>query len=332
MSLNTTPNNPPQPSLPTYNFDMLATVPTYSRSSYLSNSGVQASNWADSKTPDPVTGTPMPASLAGFVKLWAIRDGVTDPTTLMVEDLSAQSGSPAMKPLTILDPVTNQPRPLTVAEMGAFNIPGLRTYVAWVPAASQVVDIATGDILSPIELSTQLQAFQLAVALGLPAAAVQDGSAVGTGFYQYPASEPRRRWQLNMPGATGPLNVGRMLAQEYALGVGYPGHWDLSVVGNPNWANDPLPPTDGITTGVGTIIPTPKRALLPATEYFERLLIGSELLNTNLAAPPSAGGGTVSAGDFTAADRANIANQQAELLKIQATLLAICKVFGVSVS
>jgi hypothetical protein len=106
-------------------------------------------------------------------------------------------------------------------------------------------------------------------------------------------------------------------------GVGYPGQWNLSAPVGPTFEFTAALP-DGIWAGVapaGSAIPCPVRPLLP-TEYFEQVLGGSEILNTNLIQPPSATGETVRVGDFTSADRATLAAMQAQIAAI-ATAMGI---------
>jgi hypothetical protein len=144
----------------------------------------------------------------------------------------------------------------------------------------------------------------------------------GLQAYNYPATE-MRRWYGVIYNSL-PLTVGTELAQMNAQGVGYPGQWALPTAGAPVFLFAPAP-EDGITSGVaaaGSAIPCPIRPLL-VTEYFEQVLGGNEILNTNLIQPPSASGGLVAVGDFTAADRATLAS-------IQTQIAGIAKALGIN--
>jgi len=295
---------PAQPNLPDYGFGSLALFSSYTRASYLATFGVQAPNWDATKAP----------------KAWFDTSG-TNPSTYLTPNLLAASGSSAEQPLTVMDATTGQPRPLTLDEAAAVNIPGLISYPPYVIAPSDAIQQATGAILNPTYLSTFAQAVQLAIAWGVPAtfgvpgASIVDMDPGGETAYTYAPSEARRWYGIVYNGQ--PLTVGTELAQMNSQGVGYPGQWNLSAPEGPTFEFTAALP-DGISTGValaGSAIPCPVRPLLP-TEYFEQVLGGSEILNTNLLQPPSATGGTVTVGDFTTADRATLAAMQAQIAAI----------------
>jgi hypothetical protein len=302
---------PAQPNLPDYGFGFLALFESYTRASYLAAFGVQAPNWDATQAP----------------KAWFDTSG-TSPSTYLAPNLLAASGSSAVQPLTVIDAVTGQPRALTLEEAAAVNIPGLISYPPYVIAPSDAIQPSTGAILNPTYLSTFAQAVQLAIAWGVPAtfgvpgATIVDMDPGGDQAYVYPATEARRWYGVIFNGL--PLTVGTELAQMNSQGVGYPGQWNLAAAVGPTFEFSAALP-DGISTGVapaGSAIPCPIRALLP-TEYFEQVLGGSEILNTNLIQPPSATGGTVTVGDFTSADRATLASMQAQIA-------AIAKAIGIT--
>jgi hypothetical protein len=306
------PTVPAQPNLPDYGFGFLALFTSYTRASYLAAFGLQAPNWDATKAP----------------KAWFDTSG-TSPSTYLAPNLSAASGSSGEQPLTVIDAATGQPRPLTPEEAAAVNIPGLISYPQHVIAPSEAVQQGTGAILNPTYLSTFAQAVELAIAWGVPPTfGVSDGTIVdmdpgGDQAYVYPPSEARRWYGIVYKGL--PLTVGTELAQMNSQGVGYPGQWNLSAPVGPTFEFTRALP-DGISTGVaaaGSAIPCPVRPLLP-TEYFEQVLGGSEILNTNLIQPPSATGGTVTVGDFTSADRATLGAMQAQIA-------AIAKAMGIAI-
>jgi hypothetical protein len=304
------PTVPAQPNLPDYGFGSLALFASYTRASYLAAFGVQAPNWDATKAP----------------KAWFDTSG-TNPSTYLAPNLLAVSGSSAEQPLTVIEAATGQPRALTPEEAAAVNIPGLISYPPYVVAPSDAIQLATGATLNPTYLSTFAQAVQLAVAWGVPAtfgipgATIVDMDPGGDQAYVYPTGEARRWYGILYNGQ--PLTVGTELAQMNSQGVGYPGQWNLSAPVGPTFEFTAALP-DGIWAGVapaGSAIPCPVRPLLP-TEYFEQVLGGSEILNTNLIQPPSATGETVRVGDFTSADRATLAAMQAQIAAI-ATAMGI---------
>jgi hypothetical protein len=305
------PASPAQPNLPDYGFGSLALFQSYTRASYLAAFGIQAPNWDATRAP----------------KAWFDTSG-TSPSTYLAPNLLAASGSSGEQALTVIDATTAQPRPLTLEEAAAVNIPGLITYPAYAIAPSDAVQEGTGAFLNPTYLSTFAQAVQLAIAWGVPAtfgipgATIVDMDPGGDQAYVYPATEARR-WYGIVYNAL-PLTVGTELAQMNSQGVGYPGQWNLSAPAGPTFEFTAALP-DGISSGVapaGSAIPCPVRPLLP-TEYFEQVLGGSEILNTNLIQPPSANGGTLTVGDFTSADRATLASMQAQVA-------AIAKAMGIT--
>ena len=295
---------PAQPALPTYGFPALALFTSYSRASFLAQFSVQAPNWN-------------PAFPA---KYWFDTSG-TAPSSYLMPDLIDPTGTSGEQPLTINDPITGLPRALTLAEAAAVNIPGLQTYPPYEIAPSDIIQQSTGAILTGTYLSTFAQAVALCAAVGLavsfggPGATIVDMDPGGEQAYTYPATEQRRWYGIIWQGQ--PLTVGTILAQQNSQGVGYPGTWNLT--GSTPTFVFAQPGPDGITSGAPTsTVPVPVRPLL-TTEYFEQVLGGSEILNTNLIQPPSSTGGTT-VGDYTAADRASAAATAALVLKIAAAL------------
>jgi hypothetical protein len=308
MTPTSLPVTPAQPNLPDYGFQALALFPTWTRASYLAAFGVQAPNWDATKP----------------VKLWFDTSGNDSSKYFMPQQLAA-SGTPAEQPLTVLDATTGQPRPLTLAEAAAVNIPGLMTYPSYgvtIGAPTDVIQQSTGASLSEEYLSTFAQAMQIAEAWGVPVsfggvvASIVDMDPGGQQAYTFPAGESRRQYGVMWQGL--PQNVGMVLYQMNQQGVGHPGSWSLTGSSTPTFVFA-QPGPDGITSGVSLVtIPVPVRPLLP-TEYFEQVLGGSEIINTNLLQPPSATG-SVTVGDFTSADRATLASMQAQIAKIAAAM------------
>jgi hypothetical protein len=111
----------------------------------------------------------------------------------------------------------------------------------------------------------------------------------------YPPSELRRAWDIVFKGS--PLNVGMLLAQKYAKGIGAPGHWDTSG-SDAVWVSDPPAPTGLDDTRPPR--PMPMRDLLP-NEVFKAGLMGVGISRTDLQAAVDQANG-----EFTADDRATL--------------------------
>ena len=106
---------------------------------------------------------------------------------------------------------------MTKAEAGSLNLPGAYAYPTWIqPHTAATSD---GQVMGPNSLSTQKQATELAVELGLEMAENTDHRVSWNG-------EVRRMYQVKFKGSW--VNVGLLLEQRNSEGVGSPGRWDLT--------------------------------------------------------------------------------------------------------
>jgi hypothetical protein len=332
----------PVPNAATYGFiPTLQIVTPTTRSGYKAAAGTQYANWNQvTDGPNGLGGNPLP-SLVGKPKYWAIVDPTVDPASLMIPNPSAASGSSGEVPLTIADETTGLQRPLTVAEMGAYNFPGLMTYDPYVPAIMQATQEGTGAVPNAIYFSNYADAVALAIQLGIPVSqqTIVDLEPAGAQGYVYAAGETRRVWVIVPPGGSATnvqLNVGIMLQQRngpqapgFFSGVGSPGQWNGNAF-SPTWVPAALPP-DGIGTGVaqaGETIQVPVRALIVGVEVIQAGLMGDVIFNTNLAQPPAAGGS--GGGGMTTQQLTSLANAEAQISALIAGQAAIMKAMGIA--
>jgi hypothetical protein len=280
MAPQSIPSNPAQPNQSIYGFGALQTVPTYTRASYLAAFGVQAPNFDATKAP----------------KYWFDSTvNLSSPSNVAVYNVVSVEG--------ILATITQLSLPASQA--AAVNIPGLITYPPYViqPTTATMTGLPPSGVpFNADVLSNQQDALNLANSFGLSSSAVIDGDpTIGPFVVNYPATETRRQWDILFKGNA--VNVGIMIANMNANGVGAPGAWDLSG-SQPTWVPAPMPP-DGITSGVpaaNSQVSVPVRALLP-NEKIQTTLMGSVIARTDMS---SAATTDTSAGGFTDTDRATL--------------------------
>jgi hypothetical protein len=258
---------------------LLNLLPEYDRDGYLAAAGVQ-----------PPTNDPTQP-----VKTW-----------VATEDASGNSITPTTPAVTFNYWVPNGNNAptwgsftVTGAQALAPNIPGLATYPAYVPAPTPATQ--GGDLTNPIsiqagDLSTEAQALALAESWGMTAAeaaaAVADTYDIQFAPFTINYNGDTRQYlTISWNGIL--VNVGEMLQNMYAAGVGAPGSWNLEtgVPGqtNPVWVSTQpaVAPTPN-----ATILPVPQRALL-ANEVFVETLMAVEVGRTDLSqSAGGTGGGT----------------------------------------
>ena len=142
--------------------------------------------------------------------------------------------------------------------------PQAHVYPPWNPPPSDAVLVSGGVPVSPINpryLSNESEADLLYSQLGGTGGVQLWTPDPGPGniHVQY-GTDPRREFQFNWQGQL--LNVGFLLAEKYANGVGAPGTWDLSGP-EPRWIPAPppvLPPTY-------KVVPMPMRELFAFEQW-----------------------------------------------------------------
>ena len=260
----------PQPEAAVYTTDALALFKTYTRNSYLAEFGVQApawdparpaKNWFDSAANASAPESPRAYTIAG----------------------QDQSGNWGFQPMT-----------LTAGDAATVNLPGAVVYPPYQPASTQAT--RARQSINPVYMVLQADAEAVMAEVG--GNGLFDEGAIAKNPVSYPAvnypmDEPRRMWAFQVKGQQ--YYAGLLLASKYALGVGWPGHWDFSH-GYPLWVSGAPAPTGVMDPR--SPVPMPVRALLPN----ERLQagpmgIGVLVARTDLAPAPAGAGG------FTADDR-----------------------------
>lgn len=285
------PVTPPQPATSPYAVNALELFPTYTRATYLAKTGNQAP----------------PFDITRPAKAW-YDSSVTGSASYTVFNQSMSA--PELIPLT-----------LSAAVAKSVNLPGLPTYTQYVQQASNVIvtNGSSGSGYSGLYQSTEAQANALKAEIGDASLVVTSGlgpmfpGAVFV-YQKIDSSSPVGIYLL------GNQNVGQMLQQRNANGVGYPGTWAKNISGN--YVFSPATLNDGSTSTLGST-PTPVRPLL-ANEALVSVPAGifpiAEVVRTDL---PSTQPSNVPTTDgFTAADRTAL-NQMLTLIQ------ALAKAFGV---
>jgi hypothetical protein len=262
-----TPAAQPQPNQETFAIDALALFHTYTRDSYNAAFGVDAPAWDPARLSkswfDSTVDTSQPSNLASY--------------QMIGQDAS---GTWSILPYT-----------MPASEAASVNIPGAVVYPPYVIASTDAT--RGGSPINPAYLSLEADAQSLMTALSGTGLFDDGATAVLPNVYQ--ADEARRSWSFLWNGRT--INVGELLVQQNAHGVGAPGHWDVSS-GSPVWVADPLPPSGLDDTRPPR--PVPVRALLP-NEQLEPgpMGFGVQVLRTDLQLATAKASGA-----FTEDDRA----------------------------
>jgi hypothetical protein len=257
----------PQPNQETFPIDALALFHTYTRDSYRVAFGVDAPVWDATRLSkswfDSTVDTTQPANVANY---------------RMVGQDSA--GAWAILPYS-----------MPASEAASVNIPGIIVYPPYVIAPTTAT--RGGSPINPAYLSLGSEAQALMTALS--GTGLFDDGATAVLPNIYPADEPRRSWSFLWNGRA--INVGQLLVQENAHGVGAPGHWDISS-GSPVWIADPASPSG--LDDPRPPRPVPVRALLP-NEQLEAgpTGFGAQVLRTDLQLAAAEANGA-----FTPDDRA----------------------------
>lgn len=299
MPVITTPIYPPQPTDPFYPGAALNMLPTYTRASYATAQGSDAPTGSIIRRP----------------KYWADSSVGNSQSLVNYQYFDTTTTPPTVKIMSI-----------SALEASQFNIPGLQTYPKYVVASTLATSL--GAPLNPNSLSTLEQADVIAVQWGLdPESAV----AQNLGTYSWPDNEQRRVYEIMLNGTQ--YNVGQLLIEQNNFGVGAPGMWLMSAPGGPQWVQ--MPPMSQNFTAAPW--PNPIRKLL-ANEGIANgggALGGQTVIvyNTTMNSPynPNVNASTVSGASTSTGGGGLTADQDARLTRIDNTLAAVAKAFGVVV-
>jgi hypothetical protein len=181
------------------------------------------------------------------------------------------------------------------------NLPGAITYPQYVVQPTSATRGTSG--MSANYLSLESDANALLPTFG--GTSIVDQGITPVFPVVYPADEPRRMWAIVMPNGNQ-LNVGLLLLELNAGGIGAPGHWDTSADSSPGgypvWVADPPAPNGLDYTGAHCAMPV--RALLPNEQVGMQnlgILASPVIMRTDLGQAAAE-----LAGQFTPADRQNL--------------------------
>jgi hypothetical protein len=225
---------PPQPSTEFFSIQDLALFKSYSRESYRAAFGVEAAAYDPSR----------------LRKSWFDSTvDVSDPANVAVYYIAAKGpdGNGSLRQMVI-----------PAQEAATVNLPGRISYPPYV--VSPTLATRGGSNLNAIYLSLESDAQALMKELG-GTSLQQEELASFPG--SYPSDEPRRAWCFALQGQAS--NVGALLLNRNAQGVGAPGHWDVSSPG-PVWVPDPPAPTGADDTRQPREMPV--RSLLPNEQLY----------------------------------------------------------------
>lgn len=214
----------------TYGLASLGLFTEYTRDGYESTFGIQPPDFNPAKP----------------VKLWFDSDAVSGQNS-KYKTVDARTG--LYGPLVIPGD-----------DAAAVNIPGGHRFASW-----QIVPTGAtrgGGQVNAKYLSSKGQADTIAAALG-GTASEYDGGAYFPIFF--PDSETRRWYQVTVDGVD--YNVGMLIAQQYANGIGAPGHWQKDPVNGYYWVSAYAPPPP--------VVSTPKVAMPMRDLYPGERMIGT---------------------------------------------------------
>jgi hypothetical protein len=267
------PVPPPQPDQDIFSPVELALFQEYTRESYRSTFAVDAPPW------DPTR----------LYKSWFDSSAPTPrPNTVTYQVFGQDStGAWGFQNLT-----------LAFADAAAVNLPGAITYLHYVVPPTDATRGSSG--MSANYLSLESDANALLPVFG--GTSLLDQGITPVFPVVYPADEARRMWAIVMPNGNQ-LNVGLLLLERNAGGVGSPGHWDTSADsfpgGYPVWSADAAAPTGLDDTRPHCAMPV--RPLLPNERIGMQtlgILASPVIMRTDLGQAAAE-----LAGQFTPADR-----------------------------
>lgn len=267
------PIAPPQPDQDIFSPVELALFQEYTRESYRSTFGVDAPPW------DPTR----------LYKSWFDSSAFTPQPNTVAYQIFGQdaAGVWGFQNLT-----------LTFADAAAVNLPGAITYPQYTVLPTSATRGSSG--MSANYLSLESDANALLPIFG--GTSLLDQGITPVFPVVYPADEARRMWAILMPNGNQ-LNVGLLLLERNAAGVGSPGHWNTSADsvpgGYPVWSADPAAPTGLDDTRPHCAMPV--RALLPNERVGMQtlgILASPVIMRTDLGQAAAE-----LAGQFTPADR-----------------------------
>ncbi len=225
MAIKIKPKKLTVPDEPFYPIDRLYLFDRFDRMSWERTFGEQAPPFDPARPP----------------KRWAdtsALEGVADADAKFVEYDYFDFGSRTFKKLR-----------LTAREAATPNLPGAYVFPKYEPAPTPAVvrhPDRGASPLNPVMLSTREEAEALRQELGGESVVENTMSEAGPFRVDW-QGERRRMWLVRIGNQY--YNVGLLLARKYRYGVGAPGEWSFSPIGQPTWTpkrqatgeNDPRP-------------------------------------------------------------------------------------------
>ena len=273
---------PPQPNEDVYSPSALALFLEFTRDTYTAAFGVAPPPW------DPTR----------LCKSWfdsSVPSGAsvsTPPAATVIYQILGQdtTGAWGLQNMT-----------LASADAASVNLPGAITYPQYVVQPTDATRGNSGMSANYLSLESDANALMPTFA----GTSLVDQGITAVFPVVYPADEPRRMWAIVLPNGNQ-LNVGLLLLERNAGGIGSPGHWntaaDASPGGYPVWSADLPAPTGLDYTGPDRAMPL--RALLPNERIGVQLfglLPATVVMRTDLGQVQAE-----AAGQFTPADRQNL--------------------------
>jgi hypothetical protein len=257
------PATPAQPDLDSYGFGELALFKSYTRDSYLKEFGVQAPAYDPNR----------------IIKAWFDSTAdASDPDNVSTYKVFQEvSGQWLVKQLV-----------LPSLEASSVNLPGAVDYPKYVVAPTNATFVS-----DPIQLSSRVDAESLLAAMNLTSVDLVD-EADSMQYYKVDyRDDARRLWSFFYKG--GNYNVGSLLANRNAHGIGWPGHWEVG--STIRWVADSPAPT-GLDDRRSPR-PMPVRDLLSNEKIDVSLFGGPQIVRTDRQQKKAD-----SSGQFLDADRA----------------------------
>ncbi len=255
---------PVQPGTEFYSIQDLALFKEYTRESYSTTFGVEAAAYDSTRVAKSWFDSTVDVSTPDNVAVYRVAG-------------QDQNGNGIFRQVV-----------MPAQEAATVNLPGAIQYPPYVVAPT----LATrgGSTLNAIYFSLESDAQALMKELGGDHLQQEDLPSFPA---SYPSDELRRPWYFLVRGQ--PYNVGAVLMNRNAQGVGYPGHWDVS--SGPVWVPDPHGPTGLDDTRPGRGMPV--RDLLPNEQLYTGMMGILGVVRTDLQKTADE-----ASGQFTPDDRA----------------------------
>lgn len=260
---------PPQPDKEVYGPNDLALFKEYTRESYRAAFALDALPWDPSR----------------LTKFWfdsTVFDSSSRPGGAIAYKIFDQdkTGAWGFQDMT-----------LTLADAASVNLPGAIAYPQYAVQPTAATRGTSGMTANYFSLESEARALVPTFA----GTGLVDQGITPVFPVVYPPNEPRRMWAIMLPNGDQ-LNVGLLMLERNASGIGSPGHWVTSPNGGPVWSADPPAPTGLDDTGLHRAMPV--RTLLPNERIgMGTLGFGAVIVRTDLGQAQAEQDGKFTPGD-----------------------------------